>query len=61
VVTNWQDVDEDEVDANGLENLAYLTDEELYELARLYVEKGSRELLMEVVAAGREYFFQHDD
>lgn len=53
-------VDDDEVDENGFENLSYLTDFELLELARLYVERGDRVMLIEIVAIGREHFFSHD-
>lgn len=50
-----------EVDDNGFENLAYLTDAELEELSRLYVNKADRGLLMQVVALCREYFFWDEE
>jgi len=52
--------DDDEDDENGFEKLQYLTDEELYELAKMYVEKADRFLLVDIVVAGREAFFHRD-
>ena len=49
--------EDEESDENGFEKLMYLSDEELYELAKMYVEKADRFLLVDIVIAGRESFF----
>lgn len=53
----YEDTYDEEVDKNGFEKLEYLTDQELYELAKMYVEKADRFLLVDIVVAGREAFF----